>query len=104
MELPEFLTINEFGDIRIRGRRIGLYHIVVMHEEGAGAAAIAEEYELAPELVEQVLQFCNDHRSEVDAYVREYREEGERLRKASKPIDWNELRRRMAARGTGESA
>jgi uncharacterized protein (DUF433 family) len=104
MELPEFLTADEFGEIRIRGRRIGLYHIVTLHEEGADAAGIADEFELAPELVKHVLEFCAENRGEVDAYVREYREELDRQQKASKPIDWDELRRRMAARQTGERA
>ena len=100
MDLPEFLTINEFGDIRIRGRRIGLHDIVAMLEEGADAARIAEVFELAPELVQQVLQFRDDHRSEVDAYMRQYEEDAERLRQSTKPIDWDELRRRMEARRT----
>jgi uncharacterized protein (DUF433 family) len=103
MNLPEFLTINEFGDIRIRGRRIGLYHVVTLHEKGASVAQIAEEFELEPELVAQILQFCRDNQSDVDAYVKQYRDDAERLRQSTKPIDWDELRRRMEALRTAES-
>lgn len=84
MDLPEFLNLRD-GEIRIAGRRIGLYHILDLHGEGATPEAIAEEFELAPALVRQVLDFAAVHRGEVDTYMAAYRAELERQEEAHPP-------------------
>jgi hypothetical protein len=77
--LPACLHWNPDGEVRVVGRRIGLFHIVKAHHElGKSPAAIAEEFELAPELISEVLAFAEDQKAEVGAYMAAYRAELDR--------------------------
>ena len=77
MILPDFLTRAD-GEIRVTGRRIGLYAVVCLYREGWTAEQIAEEFELDLDLVHKVLAFCLENQEDVDAYVDAYRAELER--------------------------
>lgn len=97
MDLPDFLTQDEYGDIRVTGRRIGLYTLVRDYKEGKSAEELAAEYELVPDLVRKVIAFYLDNRDEVDAYVEAYRAELERQEAAHQPGPGIlKLRRQMA--------
>jgi uncharacterized protein (DUF433 family) len=73
MNLPDFLTRDDFNEIRLTGHRIGLYTVVRCYREGRNAEQIAEEYPSLPlSLVYKVLAFYLDNRQEVDAYVDAY--------------------------------
>jgi uncharacterized protein (DUF433 family) len=86
MILPDFLTQDEDGEIRITGHRIGLYTIVCCQQKGDSAARISEEFPtLNVALVQNVLRFAEENKVEVDAYVAAYRAELERQETAHVP-------------------
>ena len=79
MELPDFLTRNRYGEIRLAGHRIGLLHLMDRYNEGLAPEAILREYPtLSPGLVDATIAFYLAHRAEVDAYVAATRAEIER--------------------------
>jgi|SRR5580698_2402588 uncharacterized protein (DUF433 family) len=100
MELPTFLTRHKYGEIRLTGHRIGLFHIAERYQQGMTAEAIAQEFPSIPlELVEKTIAFYEANRVEVDAYVAANRAEIEQ--QEAEPSDGPglaELRRRMQAR------
>jgi uncharacterized protein (DUF433 family) len=72
--LPPFLNYAD-GEVRLTGHRIGLFHVVRLLEDGYTPEQIHEEYDWPPEklgLIQQVIEFYQAHRAEVDAYVAEY--------------------------------
>ncbi len=100
MKLPEFLTEWPDDEIVLTGHRIGLYDVVSLHNEGYTAEMLHEEYPSLPlDLIERVLSFYNENRTEVDDYVAQCKEEMERNRRNVKRIDIEELKRRWIASG-----
>jgi uncharacterized protein (DUF433 family) len=97
MNLPEFLTKDSDGSIRIRDHRIGLEHLIHDYNEGYSAEALAEEYPaVSLSLVHKVIAFYLDNRVEVDRYVAECWTECDRHRNAaSQGPTLEELRRRQ---------
>lgn len=70
MELPDFLTWNEKGGIRLTGHRIDLYHIARLVEEGHSAEMVHHEYpSLSQALIASVMEFCMENKAAVDAYL-----------------------------------
>jgi uncharacterized protein (DUF433 family) len=106
MNLPEFLTQDAYGEIRLTGHRIGLQHIIDRHGEGASPEAINEEFPTIPvAIIDAVLSFYQQNRAEIDTYVRRCRaamESQEAMPR--KGPDAAELRRRMEAKRPKESA
>ena len=97
MDLPEFLDRDRYGEIRLRGHRIGLDHVVFCHTRGESVAEIANRFpSLAPALVDAVVSFYEANREEVDAYVAQGRAELDRQRADSAGPSLEELRRRTA--------
>jgi uncharacterized protein (DUF433 family) len=79
MTLPDFLTQDEDGEIRLTGHRIGLYTVARYAQEGYSAEQISAEFpSLPPTLVDQVLRFTHENQAEVEVYVTAYRAELER--------------------------
>jgi uncharacterized protein (DUF433 family) len=79
MDLPDFLTRDADGEIRLTGHRIGLYTVARLRQEGRSAEQIATELpSLSRSLIDRVLAFYEENRAAVDAYVAEYRQELER--------------------------
>jgi uncharacterized protein (DUF433 family) len=77
--LPTCLEWSPDGEVRVTGRRIGLFHIVKAYRVlGESLQQIAEEFELAPELINEVLAFAEKHEAEVGAYVADYQAELDR--------------------------
>jgi uncharacterized protein (DUF433 family) len=95
MQLPDFLTEVPFGETRLTGHRIGLYHVLHDYREGYSPERLHEEFpSLSLELIHKVLAFYRDHQAEVDAYMARCRAESERNRQAGKGFDLEELMRR----------
>jgi hypothetical protein len=85
--LPPCLHWSPDGEVRVVGRRIGLFHIVKAYQTcGESPATIAAEFELAPKLTAEVLAFAEEHKEEVCAYVTDYQSELDRRYAAYKPI------------------
>lgn len=101
MELPDFLTLNEKGGIRITGHRIDLYHIVELYRDGYSAEMMHCEFPtLSLVVIYKVMAFYLENKAEVDAYVDEVEAESARLM-ASLPRTptVEELRAQRLARG-----
>ena len=100
MNLPDFLTQHRYGEIRLTGHRIGLFHIVECYNEGQTPEKIAEQFPTLPlALIYKVFAFYLENRAEVDAYVTACREEIERQAAAPQPgPDLAELRQRLEAK------
>lgn len=103
MILPDFLTRDADGEIRLAGHRIGLYTLVRMYREGNSAEQIAEELEsLGLALVYKTLAFYLENRTEVDAYADAYRAELERQEQIyRRGPSIEELRQRWQEKGLG---
>jgi uncharacterized protein (DUF433 family) len=72
MNLPDFLTRDEKGGIRITGHRIDLCHIVELYHEGYSAEMMHREFPtLPPAVIYKVMAFYLENRADVDAYVAE---------------------------------
>jgi uncharacterized protein (DUF433 family) len=100
VKLPAFLNEGEFGEVRLTGHRIGLFHVIDAHNRGLSAEQLHDEFPSLPtELIRQVLAFAEANRAEVDAYVARCREQAEQDRRAGKTIDVEELKQRMIALG-----
>ncbi len=70
MSLPDSLTRDRYGEIRLKGHRIGLFHIVFFFNRGETAGAMASRFpSLPPELINRVIDFYTANKNEVDAYV-----------------------------------
>jgi uncharacterized protein (DUF433 family) len=86
MILPDFLTRDADGDIRLAGHRIGLYTVIRLYREGRTAEQIAQELPSLPlALMHQVLAFYRENKAEVDAYVDAYQAELDRQEAAYVP-------------------
>jgi uncharacterized protein (DUF433 family) len=98
-DLPEFLTRNQYGEIRLTGHRVGLLHIVDRYNEGCSAEAIVCEYPtLTLASVHKVIAFYLENQGDVDAYIAATRAEIER--QAAQPShgpNMVELRKRLEA-------
>ena len=70
LELPDFLTRNRHGEIRLTGHRIGLLHMVDRYNQGFSPEAILCDYpSLSLALIHKVIAFYLDNQAEVDSYV-----------------------------------
>lgn len=103
MMLPDFLTLDADGEVRLTGHRIGLYSVVRSYQEGRSAEQIQAEFpSLSLAHVYKVLAFYLENQAEVDAYVTEYREELERQSKSLRQgPSREELQRRWQEKGLG---
>ena len=99
MNLPDFLTETEPGEVLFTGHRIGLYHLLVYHNAGYSPERLHAQFPtLSPDLIGKALSFYEANRAGVDASLARCQAEIDRQR-ASTPrhFDWEELRRRMGA-------
>ena len=84
MKVPYFLEEDEFGYISIKGTRVGLNHLVNYYNEGNTLEYLAV---LFPTVcladIEIVITFYEEHKHEVDAYIKEEEAECEKLRAAA---------------------
>ncbi len=81
LELPDFLTRDELGQIDLSGHRVGLEHIVYFHNLGETAEQLVDRFpSLGVDHVRRVLDFYREHRGAVDSYASECEAESDRLR------------------------
>lgn len=99
MDLPDFLARDRYGEIRLSGHRIGLLHVVDLHNGGLTTEAIHREYPaLSRDLIARTIGFYLGHRAEVDGYVAATRAEISRqASEALKGPTAAELRGRLEA-------
>jgi uncharacterized protein (DUF433 family) len=77
--LPTCLHWSPDGEVRVVGRRIGLFHVVKEHRHlGNSPETIAAEFDLPLAVVQGVLDFAENHPAEVDAYVAGYQSDLDR--------------------------
>ena len=97
MELPDFLSQNKYGEIRVTGHRIGLIHIVDRYNDGDSPEAIFAEFPTLPlATIHKVIAFYLENHAEVNHYVRACRSEIERqAAELSSGPSTAELRRRL---------
>ena len=82
MVLPDFLTQDELGSIRLTGHRIGLAHLLHYYQEGYSPEMIWSEYPALPlALIHKVIAFYLEQQAAVDAYLVQCREKVERQRR-----------------------
>jgi uncharacterized protein (DUF433 family) len=100
MILPDFLSRDAAGEIRLAGHRVGLYHVVRLHHDGFSERMIADYFpSLSLDLVSRVVGFYEANAAAVDAYVAAERAELDRQAALPQPgPSADDLRRRMAAR------
>jgi uncharacterized protein (DUF433 family) len=97
MNLPDFLTQEPDGYIHLTGHRIGLQDVIDRYNEGDSPETLVFEFDsLSLYVINKVIAFYQQNRSEVDAYIAREQAECERQR-ANTPrvLDFEELRRRM---------
>ncbi len=106
MNLPDFPIDGLDGDIRLSGHRIGLYHFVYHYNEGYSAEMIACQYPtLSLPHIHKVIAFYLENRTDVDAYVAQYRADLGRLRAEGEHApSLIEVRRRIAQRAAARLA
>src|SRR5258707_15526458 len=79
MKLPDFLTEQAYGEICLTGHRIGLMHLIDSFNQGYSAEELLYEFPtLSRELINQVLSYYRDNRTEVDNYLARCHEEMDR--------------------------
>lgn len=99
MNLPDFLTTDDLGDIQIAGHRVGLYHIVSDYNQGYSPEMLACAYPSVPlATIHKVLGFYLENRDALDRYVSETQVELDRQEAVGKCVDLVRLRERLAKR------
>jgi uncharacterized protein (DUF433 family) len=100
MDLPDFLTREPDGFIRITGNRVGLEHIAFHYREGYSAEMLLEEYPTLPlSLIHKVIAFYLEHQQAVDGIIAETQTAVEAQKSAGSPAPTlADLRNRLEAR------
>ena len=71
MKLPEFLEAGSLGEIRIKGHRVYLLHIVDDYNDGFSVGRLADEFDtVSRDVIEKAVNFYLDNKAEVDEYAR----------------------------------
>lgn len=96
--LPDVLHEID-GEIRVKGHRISLYHIIAAsNEHWISPEAMVFYYPtLSYDEIRKVFAFYEANRSAVDEYIREYTADIDQQRAAGKTLDVEGLRRRLKA-------
>lgn len=106
MTLPDFLTRDTGGDLRLTGHRIGLLHLVHYYNEGFSPEMLVGQYPTLPlALVHKAIAFYLENQAEVDAELAAWRDELARQRGANpRRIDVGALRSRLGKMHRAEGA
>jgi uncharacterized protein (DUF433 family) len=99
MTLPDFLTMDAAGEIRLTGHRIGLWHLVHYYNEGYSPEMLVCQYPTLPlAMVHKVIAYYLENRAAVAAYAVTCQAEIDRQRATQRPpVDAATLRRRLEA-------
>jgi len=102
MTLPDCLTTDEFGGIRLSGTRIGLSQFMWYYREGLSAEGLVSQFPtLGLAQVHAVLAHYWANREDVEEYLRKAEETMEKSRQAGQTVNVQELRNRLASRMAG---
>ena len=106
MTLPDFLTQDRYGFIHLVGHRIGLNHVLDRYNEGYTPQRLKDHLPtLSQAEIYAAIGFYFANKAEVDAYLKENRDELARQAAAApRGPTAAELRRRMEERRPKESA
>jgi uncharacterized protein (DUF433 family) len=105
MQLPDFLSQDKFGGIRLAGHRIDLFHVLWHYNEGYSAEMLREQFpSLSMALIYKVLAFYWENKAEVDAYLVECRQQLAQLEAILPGVDLAALRARLAAQQALEAS
>jgi uncharacterized protein (DUF433 family) len=103
MKLPDFLEAGSLGEIRIKGHRVYLLHIVEDYNDGSSVDMLADEFDtVSRDVIEKVVKFYLDNKPEVDQYVERCHEQMDRNHAAAPKIDLEELKRRREEKRRSE--
>ena len=76
-----YLDICSPGDIRVKGTRVGIEHLLSLYLSGAQPEQIALEFpSVTLEQVHGVLACYLGHREQIDAYLKQWRDRARELR------------------------
>ena len=79
VNLDDYFVFNNVDDIRIKGHRIGIEHVVDYYREGYSPEQIAQDFPgLHLETIYAVIAFYLHNKAEVDAYIKRVRDKQER--------------------------
>ena len=100
MDLPDFLTREPDGFVRITGHRVGLEHVAFHYREGYSPEMLLEEYPTLPlSLIHKVIAFYLEHRQAVDDIMEQTHIAAEAQKSTASPApSLAELRNRLGAR------
>jgi uncharacterized protein (DUF433 family) len=102
MNLPEFLSTDEFGAIRLAGTRIGLSQLMWYYNEGNSVEALQQQFPtLGFAQIYKVLAYYWDNKDEIDAYLKQAEATMEESWKKSRKVDLEVLRQRIRQRKVG---
>ena len=99
MQLPDCLTEDPSGSIRLTNHRIGLDHFVYFYNQGYSPEMLLGQFPtLSLALIHKLIAFYLENQKSVDTYVANCLSEVDQHRAAAHASpDLEELRRRMAA-------
>jgi uncharacterized protein (DUF433 family) len=106
MNLPDYLTQDPDGYIRLTGHRIGIQDVVHFYNEGYSPEMLVGQYPTLPlSLIHKTIAFYLDNQAEVDGYLARCDTAIEAQRAAAqKGPGLAELRRRLQATKSAEGA
>ena len=97
--MPEFLTKDAFGSIRLSDHRIALEHFVYFYNQGYAPEMLLGQFpSLSLALIHKLIAFYLENQPAVDVYVAGCQSDVDQRRALASPFpDLQELRRRITA-------
>jgi uncharacterized protein (DUF433 family) len=72
MQLEDYFDFLESGDIRIKGHRIGIEHVINLYREGFSPEQVAQHYPgLSLEKIYATITYYLHKRDEIERYIAE---------------------------------
>jgi uncharacterized protein (DUF433 family) len=105
MQLPDFLTQDPDGTIRLSGHRIGLHHLARFYAEGYSPEMLLEQFPtLSLPLIHRTIALYLENRLEVDAFITASDQQiAQQRTQAPAGPTLDELRRRFEAKRRAEA-
>lgn len=97
MVLPDFLTRDPDGFVRVTGHRIGLHHLIRFYNEGFSPEMLLGEFPtLTLALIHKVIGYYLENQPEIDRYIAAEEQASQSQRAAAAPgPSVQELRQRL---------
>ena|ERR1043166_5744609 len=106
MNLPDFLTQDDAGSIRLSGHRIDLAHLLGLYIDGYSPEMLWSEYpQLTLALIHKTIGYYLDNQQMADGYLARFRDENAHRRAHAVPgPDLKELRNRLDSMRAAQGA